>query len=85
MIDIVAGIAPGSPGFATVRITPHLGNLQHAAATMPTPKGLVEVRYTREAKGWKAVVTLPEGLQGDLAWHDQMLPLHPGKQELQLP
>ena len=85
LIHIVAGIAPGSPGFATVRITPHLGDLQHASATMPTPKGMVEVRYVKEAKGWKATVTLPEGLPGELAWQDKSLPLHAGKQELKLP
>ena len=73
LLTIVAGIAPGAPGFATVRITPHLGSLQHASVTMPTPKGLVDVQYERQGKGFKATVTLPEGLPGELAWHDQTM------------
>ena len=85
LLTIVAGIAPGAPGFATVRITPHLGSLQHASVTMPTPKGLVDVQYERQGKGFKATVTLPEGLPGELAWHDQTMKLHAGKQELRLP
>jgi hypothetical protein len=39
LMTIVAGIGPGAPGFRTVAITPHLGKLQHAAASMPTPRG----------------------------------------------
>ena len=85
LLTIVAGIAPGSPGFATVHITPHLGPLQHAEAKMPTPKGIVDVHYERAGKGWKATVTLPEGLPGELTWHDQTMKLHAGKQELKLP
>jgi alpha-L-rhamnosidase len=68
-----------------VRITPHLGNLEHASATMPTPKGMVEVRYVKGANGWKATVTLPEGLPGELAWKDKSMPLKAGKQQLLLP
>jgi alpha-L-rhamnosidase len=85
LLTIVAGIAPGSPGFESVRITPHLGTLQHVAATMPTPKGPVAVRYTRENKQWKAAITLPPGLSGELSWHDRLMPLHPGDQEITLP
>ena len=37
---------------------------------MPTPKGVVEVDYTKQGSGWVAVVTLPEGLAGgfELGW-----------------
>ncbi len=84
LITIVAGIAPGSPDFASVRITPHLGTLHRADATMPTPKGLVSVRYTQQDGKWQAVVTLPAGLPGELSWHDKLMPLHAGEQTLKL-
>jgi hypothetical protein len=84
LLTLVAGIAPASPGFLTIAITPHLGPLPHASATMPTPQGLVQVRYTRLSTGWKSEVTLPPGLSGTLHWHDQALPLHPGHQTLTL-
>ncbi len=84
LLTLVAGIAPASPGFKTVRITPHLGDLQHATATMPTPRGLVEVHYTRQNNGWIAVITLPDGLPGELSWHNKTLPLHAGEQSITL-
>jgi hypothetical protein len=85
LLTIVAGIAPASPGFDTVAITPHLGALQHLSATMPTPKGLVEVTYARQSTHWKVAITLPQGLFGNLIWHGHSTPLHPGNQQIDLP
>lgn len=84
LLSLVAGITPGSPGFHTIEIVPHLGNLKLASATMPTPKGLVVVQYTRTNTGWKAIITLPAGTPGQLNWHGKLTPLHPGEQTLQL-
>jgi hypothetical protein len=85
LLTIVAGISPSSPGFAAVRIAPHLGELRRADAAMPTPKGLVEVRYARKENRWKAVVTLPPDLSGELSWRGQLIRLHSGAQEIMLP
>jgi alpha-L-rhamnosidase len=84
LLTLVAGIAPGSPSFRTVQIAPHLGNLQNASATMPTPKGLVEVRYTRKGTGYTATITLPNETPGELNWHGKLTPLHPGEQTVEL-
>ena len=84
LLGIVGGITPGMEGFQRVRIAPHLGRLQHVSAAMPTPKGVVEVDYTKQGGGWVAVVTLPEGLPGDLSWGGKLLPLHQGKQTVRL-
>jgi hypothetical protein len=84
LLTIVAGIGPGSPGFGSVAIAPHLGNLQHVAASMPTPHGPVEVSYEKLNGTWTAHITLPENLSGNLNWHDRMLPLHGGVQTLKL-
>ena len=67
-----------------MRITPHLGELQHVTAMMPTPKGRVEVRYTKENGNWVAVITLPKGTSGELSWKDKVLPLRPGEQTIRL-
>jgi alpha-L-rhamnosidase len=85
LLTLVAGIAPASPGFQTLDLTPHLGTLQHASASMPTPQGLVQVRYTRQHTHWQADITLPSTLTGTLHWRDQPIPLHPGHQTLTLP
>ncbi len=84
LLGIVGGIAPDAVGFERVRIAPHLGKLQHVSASMPTPKGMVEVDYTRQGSGWVAVVTLPDGLPGELDWDGKVMPLHQGKQTIRL-
>jgi hypothetical protein len=52
---------------------------------MPTPQGLVQVRYTRISTRWQAEITLPPGLSGTLHWKNLALPLRPGLQTLKLP
>jgi alpha-L-rhamnosidase len=89
-LTIVAGVRPASPAFATVLVTPHLGSLKHVSATVPHPKGTIEVEYMVEpssanASSVKAVVILPAGVSGELLWDGKTLSLHQGKQELQLP
>ena len=85
LLTIVAGIKPGSPGFKTVRIEPHLGTLDHLDAVLPHPRGPIEVRYRRVASGLDATVTLPAGLSGTLAWKGRSQPLASGAQTIRLP
>ncbi len=82
LIAIVAGIEPGSPDFATVAITPHLGPLHNVAAQMPTPHGIVETKYSKQGNQWTAQITLPAGLSGTFIWHGKITPLHSGEQVL---
>lgn len=59
----VLGIEPASPGFATVRVRPQLGNLAWAEGTYPTPKGIIKVRHDRRPDGTiKTDLQLPEGV-----------------------
>ena len=85
LLTIVGGIGPGSEGFKTVEITPHLGDLKRASATMPTPRGLVMVKYARMGDQWNAVITLPPDLTGELTWKGRAIPLHGGEQTISLP
>lgn len=60
----VLGIEPAAPGFAKVRITPHLGDLEWAEGTYPTPKGIIKVRHEKQSDGSiKSEVTLPDGVE----------------------
>ncbi|MGA9981312.1 MAG: alpha-L-rhamnosidase C-terminal domain-containing protein [Candidatus Sulfotelmatobacter sp.] len=83
-LTIVAGIRPGTPGFGTVIVAPHLGALKHIMAAMPSPKGMIEAEYSVEQSQVKASITLPAGLSGELLWYGKSLKLHDGKQELRL-
>jgi hypothetical protein len=84
LLTTVAGVTPATPGFGTVRIAPHLGSLANVSASIPTPRGAVDVRYTRSDAGLSAVITLPAGTTGTFEWGDTRSPLHAGRQELTL-
>lgn len=47
----VLGVQPVAPGFSEVAIRPHLGRLDWAEGTVPTPYGLITVRHTRQSDG----------------------------------
>ena len=60
LLTLVAGIEPASPGFATVRIAPHLGALPSLKATYPHPQGRSKwSTRPRGAAGLDAKITLP--------------------------
>jgi alpha-L-rhamnosidase len=84
-LTIVAGIRPKSPGFSTVRIEPHPGELRRVVSTVPTPKGTVEVKYVTNTSGVSAEINLPPNVAGELVWKGKTLSLHPGHQQFLLP
>jgi hypothetical protein len=85
LLTLVAGIGPGSPGFATVRIAPHLGSLPSLTASYPHPLGAIKVEYTRRGAGIGATITLPESLIGSFVFKGKTWPLKPGRNEIQTP
>lgn len=85
LLATVCGIEPASPGFATVRIEPHLGHLQQASARMPHPRGEIAVILRREYEGATAEISLPEGVTGTFVWAGKSVELRAGPQTLRLP
>ena len=83
MLTLVAGIEPASPGFATVRIEPHLGSLRSLTATFPHPDGAISVDYHRSTTGLDATITLPGKLAGNFNFHGKSWPLKPGENHIQ--
>jgi alpha-L-rhamnosidase len=82
----VCGIEPASPGFATVRIEPHLGNLQHAEGTVPHPSGEIRTAFVRQGKaGVAATLSLPNGVTGTFVWNGKSTPLTSGDQKIVIP
>jgi hypothetical protein len=85
LLATVCGIKPGSPGFKTVFITPHLGNLNYVNGKVPHPKGDIIVNLMREGKkSIKGKIILPEGLTGKFVWQNLEITLHEGKQHLEV-
>ena len=85
LLTIVAGIQPGAPGFKKVRIEPHLDGLHQLNASIPHPNGTIETSYRLDGSRWTATVTLPQGIDGQFAWKNKLLPLHSGVQTISLP
>ena len=85
LLTIVAGVRPKTPGFSSVTIAPHLGPLRTVSATVPTPKGTIEVKFKLHATGIHAEVDLPPNVSGDFLWKGKTMAMHPGNQQFQLP
>jgi alpha-L-rhamnosidase len=83
----ICGITSSSPGFQSVKIEPHLGDLQHIKASMPYRDGEQEIKVELQRKGKsgiKAEVDLPANLSGEFIWQGTSVKLHPGNQEVNL-
>ena len=85
LLTLVAGIEPASPGFATVRIAPHLGALPALQASFPHPQGMIEVSYERRGSGLSASITLPGKLTGSFVVNGISWPLNPGMNKITIP
>jgi hypothetical protein len=84
LIATVCGIEPSKPGFAAVRIEPHLGPLTRVRGSMPHPNGPIVVSLERSGDHLEADVILPPGLPGIFAWRGREAVLHAGPQHLSL-
>ena len=83
LLTTVAGVEPASPGFATVRIQPHLGSLTTAKASVATPRRASSaVSYARSGDALTADVTLPAGVTGTLPVEGEGHPPRPGTQHI---
>ena len=49
--EYVLGVQVVEPGCRTVRITPHLGDLEWVEGTFPTPYGVITIRHEKGADG----------------------------------
>jgi alpha-L-rhamnosidase len=83
LLTTVAGVEPATPGFRTVRISPHLGHLRNVRVTVPTPRGPVRVSYQRDGSRLSAEITLPAGVTGTFEWNGRSMPLRSGTQQVE--
>jgi alpha-L-rhamnosidase len=84
LLTTVAGIRPNEPGFRTIAIEPHLGNLHHVSAAMPHPNGLIETEYKIIGPMLDVKITLPGESSGDFIWQGKISALHAGAQEFEV-
>jgi len=60
---MVLGITPLKPGYQTVCVQPALGNLEWAEGDVPTPQGVIRVRW-EQTERLKGRILLPPGISG---------------------
>ena len=64
LTEHVLGIKVMEPGSKVIKITPHLGDLEFAEGTFPTPYGVVKVKHTKRPNGKiKSEITKPKGVK----------------------
>jgi alpha-L-rhamnosidase len=85
MLSLVAGVQPASPGFASVRIAPHLAHLNSLTASFPHPDGTIALEYRLSGSALDATITLPGKLAGNFVYHDRTWPLVPGLNQIHAP
>lgn len=81
---IVLGIDSDEPGFKTIRVEPHLGDLTRVSGEMPHPNGKVSASYSLEKNKWKVDISIPENTNGYLVWKGKRIDLKSGINSLQL-
>ena len=74
----VLGIDSYAPGFAKIKIDPHLGTLTNTGGEIPHPDGKVTVSYKLANGKWQINVSLPGKTSGILVWKAKVYPLKAG-------
>ncbi len=84
MLSVVAGITPAAPGYSKIRIQPSFNKLEWFRASMPHPKGVIEVDMKKTKTGYSGTITIPLKVEGELIWKGKTTLLKEGKQEIVL-
>jgi hypothetical protein len=76
------GIDSDAPGFAKVKIAPHLGKLTDVSGEIPHPNGKIAASYKLQGGKWKISISLPAKTSGVLIWKGKRYLLKSGVTEL---
>ncbi len=77
------GARPSEPGFARIRIAPQPGRFRLLRGRMPDA-GAGWIAFDLSfVSGMSGSIDLPDGLEGELVWQGQTVPLKPGHNALQ--
>ena len=62
----VLGVTPTEPGFGRVTVAPHRCGLDHAAGSVCTPRGPIDVAWRAAGGRFTLKITAPEGMPVDV-------------------
>ncbi|MFD0763549.1 alpha-L-rhamnosidase C-terminal domain-containing protein [Mucilaginibacter lutimaris] len=74
----VLGVDSYAPGFAKIKVEPHLGTINNVSGEVPHPNGKVIVKYLTQGSKWKINISLPAKTPGIFVWKAKTHPLKPG-------
>jgi hypothetical protein len=80
----ILGIDSDAPGFAKVKIAPHLGDLKNIHGSIPHPNGMVSASYQYYAGKWNIEIGLPKNTTGSFLWQGKTYFLKAGINSLKL-
>ncbi len=80
----VLGIDSDAPGFARVKIEPHLGAINNIGGAMPHPMGTIAVKYTNRNNQWEIIIDLPLKVNGRFVWKGKTYMLKGGRNTFKL-
>ncbi|MBD0376945.1 MAG: alpha-rhamnosidase, partial [Flavisolibacter sp.] len=81
----VLGIDTDAPGFARIKIEPHLGVLKNVSGEVPHPAGTIKAQYAVENNKTTAVIEVPKNVPAYLLWKGKRYELKAGKNTIALP
>src|SRR5690606_633176 len=82
LLATVCGIEPDEPGFRSVRVQPHFGDLKRIKGVAAHPQGSVEVELIRSEQDVTGFVWLPDGINGRFIYQGKVQRLTPGKNQI---
>ncbi len=81
LLATVAGIESEAPGFRTIKIEPHMGDLDSLAVRMPHPDGFISVKLEKAGvEGIKGTIRIPSSTKGRFVWNKKAFVLTGGEQ-----
>lgn len=84
-LSLICGIRPGEPGFRSVKVEPHLGELSEIEGRMPHPLGEIVVHLEKMGvDGLRGQVVLPEGVTGVFTWRSIQFELNEGENDIRI-
>jgi hypothetical protein len=81
----ILGIDSDAPGFAKVKITPHLGSLKNVQGAIPHPNGMITASYIYHTGKWQIEISLPKKSTGSFVWKGKSYNLIAGTNSMKLP
>ena len=74
LLTRLLGVRPLTPGFSTFLVAPEPCDLAWAEGAMPSPHGLIPVRWEKKGNEFRINVTVPEGAKANVRLPDRFRP-----------